>query len=194
MEVKRRVGWRSWLQGAAIYGLIGSLMPYVTGSALGWAGVLLGLLPAVLLRRHPLAGRRGRAAAFLGQLWAVGAMALSLDHCARGLSWYLFSGWSRWGIILPMLALAWRSGALKAVQRERAGKLLFALVALIGGMLVLATAPRVRWCNLADIGWGDVRGGLWALALTLGASSAVFGADAWQPPALGSLLGGSAVA
>lgn len=153
-EITRRP--QGWIAGAAVYGIVAALMPRVAACPLGWAALLLGLLPAALLPQCQLPSHWQKALQLMRCVWGLGAMALSLGMCAQGIVYYNYTGWAVWCPALLMLALGWRGSYLSPKGLERLGKL---MVWLLGGMalaLFLLTAPRIELSRFAVRAWGDV--------------------------------------
>ncbi len=195
MEVEERGQIASgWLTGAAICGVTAALMPQAAACTLGWAGLLLGMTPALLLPRATLPPRWEKTVRLLRCLWAVAAMAVGVQRCATGLTAYSYPGWQSWVPAGLLLLLAWRGSRLDAMRLERLGKLLFWLLAAMGVSLLAFTAPRIRWSWLAVSGWGDVKAALRIALLTAGASVVLVPSGGVRPGLAAVGLSGAACA
>lgn len=161
-----------WLAGAAVFGVFGSLMPWLAAKPLGWLGAL-GVLPAMLLPYYPLSPRWEHFVRALRCLWGLEAMALSLELCARGAVDYGFPGWNQTVVAVLILVTVWWGSGLNPVQLERAGKLFVWLLCINAAILFALTVPRVHLRNLAVTGWSDIWGGGKMILAMLGASAAV---------------------
>lgn len=191
-ETERRP--RGWMAGAAAYGICAALMPRLAACPLGWAGALLGLLPAALLPGAKLPRRWARALELTRCLWALGLMALSLGNCARGLVEYDYIGWKAWCPALLLLALGWRGSCLDPQGRQRMGKLLFWLLGGMALALFLITVPQARFRHLAVRGWGDVAEAGKIFLITAGFGAALVPAGGRAPVVAGGAAGGIAAA
>lgn len=161
-----------WLAGAAVFGVFGSLLPWLAAEPLGWLGAL-GVLPALLLPHYPLSPRWEHFVRALRCLWGLEAMALSLGLCARGAVDYGFPGWNATVVAVLILVTVWWGSGLNPVQLERAGKLFVWLLCINAAILFALTAPRIHLRNLTVTGWGDVWGGGKMILVMLGASAAL---------------------
>lgn len=195
LEVRVRAKrWQGWLTAAGLYGVFGCLIPAVAATPLGWLGALVGSVPALLL--EPKAVPRWLA---VGRgLWSLGAAALSLGECARGIVAYTYPDWSPWVPCLLLLAVGWRGSRLDEKERERCGKLLVWLMLAMTAVLVVLVLPRLELRFERPRGVED----LWAAgkvaALTFGCLSAVTPLEGRGTGAIaagsGALAGGISVA
>lgn len=194
MEVKDTVNRsQGWLAGAAVFGIVGALMPRVAACPLGWAAVFLGLVPAAVLPRYPLPPRWEKTLRLVRCLWALEAMAISLGLCSQGMAIYTFPGWKAWAPALLILALGWRGSYLHPKGLERVGKLMVGLLGIMALALFLLTLPRLKWQRLAVRSWGDAWDAVQIFLLTAGAGAALIPARG-KGPALATAGMGSAAA
>lgn len=195
MEVKEIIHRpQGWLTGAAVFGIVGALMPWAAACPLGWAALFLGLLPAVLLPKCPLPPRWEKTLRLVRCVWALEAMAVSLGLCSQGMAVYTFPGWSAWAPALLILALGWRGSYLHPKGLERVGKLMVGLLGAMALVLFLLTLPRIKLPRLAVRGWNDVWDACKIFLITAGTGSALIPAGGRGPALATAGMGSAAVA
>lgn len=180
MEVRRR-RVQGWMAGAALSGVYSVLLPLIVSSTLGWAGALLGALPALLIPRCPLPRRWEKTVEVLRLVWSLPSMALVLGLCADGVSEYSYPGWDRWVPALLMLLVAWRGSKLDEKGLERCGKLVFWLILGMCALLAFFFLPQLELRFAMPRGWGDGKAAGLVFLIMAGASAAVMPATDPRP-------------
>ena len=194
LEVKvKQKRLQGWMTAAGLYGVFGCLIPYISATPLGWVGALVGAILALIIAPKSLPRWLKQCRA----LWGLGAAALSLGECARGMVAYTYPHWSPWVPCLLLLAVGWRGSRLDQKARERCGKLLVWLMLAMTTVLVVLVLPRLELQFEQPRGREDIWDAAQVAALTFGCLGVITPLEGRRAGAIttlsGALAGGVSV-